>query len=249
MNTESSVLETRELVVGYQGSALLPPLSFSVQPGEFWALIGSNGSGKSTILKSILGLQKHLGGTVERVPAHIGFVPQRAYFDASIPARARDVVLAGALNQWNFLNPFYLRSKRDELINVAEATKCQPLLDQQVSALSEGQRQRVLLARALINGPHLLVLDEPTSAMDHQTERELLQLLEKIRAERGIAIVMVSHNLSLMAEFATHALMLDRERQLLIQGDLRSVADNEICLEHFGLSFKRFVDERSELDQ
>ena len=238
------VMKAEELLVGYQGQALLPPLDLAVYPGQFWALLGSNGSGKSTIVKSLLGLQAHLDGKLNQVTPHIGFVPQKSSLDLSVPARARDVIEAGALGGWNFLNLRYRKSIQTRLKAVVETTRCEDLLDQQLAALSEGQKQRVLIARALMSEPKLLVLDEPTSAMDYQAERNLLDLLAELQAERQLAIVMVCHNLALVAEYATHALMVDREHQLLIQGDIRDVAYDDECREHFGLILRHVIDER-----
>ena len=247
VNERSSLIETRGLEVGYEGRALLPALDLCVRPGEFWAVIGSNGSGKSTIVQSILGLLRPLRGTIDCLAENVGFVPQRTSIDLSVPARAKDVIEAGALSHWNFMRPFYLKSRRNDLRSVVEATSCSELLNQQIATLSEGQKQRVLIARALMNNPQLLVLDEPTSAMDYQAERSILDLLIRLRTDLGIAIVMVCHNLSLVAEFATHALMVDREHQLLIQGDIRDVAYDDECREHFGLTLRHVVEERFQI--
>lgn len=238
------VVKTSDLLVGYHGRALLPPLNLEVHPGQFWAFLGSNGSGKSTIVKSLLGLLKHLDGSIDSLTNHVGFVPQRSSLDLSVPARARDVIEAGALGGWNFVNLRYRQSIQSKLQQVVQSTRCEELLDQQLSSLSEGQKQRVLIARALMSAPKLLVLDEPTSAMDYQAERKILELLAELQSAQEIAIVMVCHNLALVAEYATHALMVDREHQLLIQGDIRDVAYDDECREHFGLILRHVIDER-----
>ena len=250
MSTETHpVVKTSDLLVGYNGRALLPALNFEVYPGEFWAFLGSNGSGKSTLVKTILGLLKHLSGEVQDLTPNIGFVPQRSSLDLSVPARARDVIEAGALGGWNFMNLRYRNTIQARLSDVVKTTHCEELLDQQLSALSEGQKQRVLIARALMSNPQLLVLDEPTSAMDYQAERNLLELLAELQASRQLAIVMVCHNLALVAEYATHALMVDREHQLLIQGDIRDVAYDDECREHFGLILRHVIDERFNISE
>ena len=100
------------------------------------------------------------------------------------------------------------------------------------------------LARGLIGQPRLLLLDEPTSAMDYQAERRILDLIVSLQEEFELAVVMVCHNLALVAEYATHALMVDREHQLMIGGDIRQIAYDDECRDHFGLVIRHVVEER-----
>lgn len=238
------MLEVENLIVGYQGRALLPAFDWRVHEKDFWALLGSNGSGKSTIAKTVLGLLDSVGGKISYRTESVGFVPQRTSLDLSVPARAVDVIEAGAIAGWNFVNPFYRREIRTRLEMVVEATDTATLLNEQLSNLSEGQKQRVLIARALMSGPKLLVLDEPTSAMDYQAERRILDLLVRLQKDLGLAIVMVCHNIALVAEYATHGLLVDREHSLIIDGDIREIAYDDECRDHFGLIIQQVIEER-----
>ncbi|MBT6175742.1 MAG: ATP-binding cassette domain-containing protein [Deltaproteobacteria bacterium] len=242
--SNSRALEVEGLVVGYQGRGLLPGFNWTVHQKDFWALLGSNGSGKSTIVKTVLGLLDLVGGDISYLTESVGFVPQRTSLDLSVPARAVDVIEAGALQGWNFVNPFYRREIRERLKKVVEATDTNSLLNEQLSNLSEGQKQRVLIARALMSNPKLLVLDEPTSAMDYHAERRILDLLVTLQDELGLAIVMVCHNIALVAEYATHGLLVDREHNLIIDGDIREIAYDDECRDHFGLIIQQVVEER-----
>jgi ABC-type Mn2+/Zn2+ transport system ATPase subunit len=243
-HAETHALMAHDLVVGYNGRPLLPAFDWEIGYGQFWALLGSNGSGKSTIVKTALGLLECVGGGISHRADAIGFVPQRTSLDLSLPARAQDVIEAGAVHGWNFIDPLYRRKIKARLERVVDATDTRSILDEQLANLSEGQKQRVLIARALMASPRLLVLDEPTSAMDYQAERRVLDLLVRLQAEFGLAIVMVCHNLALVAEYASHALMVDREHQLMIGGDIREIAYDDECRDHFGLVIRNVVEER-----
>ena len=244
MNPQSQTLSAENLVVGYNGRGLLPAFDWSVCKGDFWALLGSNGSGKTTIVKTVLGLLDAVDGRVTYRTDCVGFVPQRTSLDLSVPARAIDVIEAGAIRGWNFVNPFFRREVRARLEEVVEATDTASLLMEQLANLSEGQKQRVLIARALMADPNLLVLDEPTSAMDYQSERRILDLLVKLQKDLGIAVVMVCHNIALVAEYATHGMLVDREHNLIIDGDTRQIAYDDECRDHFGLIIQQVVEER-----
>jgi len=231
--------------IGYSGRTILPPITVAFERGQLWGIAGSNGSGKSTLLKSMLGLHSPIGGKSIRQPElRIGYIPQRTSVDLTIPARAIDVIRGGASRGWAFLNPLDFRQQQDKIERAMEQTRVSDISHCQLAELSEGQKQRVLMARALVCDPQILVLDEPTSAMDHHTELEMLQLLDTLRHERDLAVVLVSHNLMGMATVATHALLLDREHQLIIQGDIREVAVHHEVHEHFGRLMRSAVEER-----
>ncbi len=239
------LLKLDQLHVGYLGKGILPPVSIDVKPGELWGIAGSNGCGKSTLLKTMLGLLPAIGGAVQRKEGlGIGYVPQRMSLDLSMPARAIDVVRGGAVGGWSFLNPTFVSREKESIERAMEQTRTFDIARQQLAELSEGQKQRVLMARALVSNPNLLVLDEPTSAMDNPTETEMLTLLDELRQERNLSVILVSHNLMGMASVATHGLLLDREHQLIIDGDIRDVAVHHEVHEHFGRLLRVVVEER-----
>ena len=225
-----------DLRVGYSGVPLLPSIRLAIRPGELWGLIGANGSGKTTFLRTLLGLLPRVGGRLELQPGvTIGYVPQRSDLDLSVPARVVDIVRGGLDRGWSFLLPAIHLRRAGAVERAMRDTETLHLAQTQFARLSEGQKQRVLLARALASDPQVLVLDEPTSAMDIVAERAVFDLIDALRGQRELAIVVVSHHVSLLVSYATHALFLDVDLQLAAAGPLEEVANHEVFARRYGL--------------
>jgi zinc transport system ATP-binding protein len=211
------LLECRKLSVGYR-SPLLPVIDVSLGRGEVWAVVGRNGSGKSTWLRTILGLQPALGGEVWRRPElKFTYLAQRQSYDDHYPLRARDVVRMGLDRGLSFLSPMRRDAEARErralaLVNGSD------LRDRPFRQLSEGQKQRVLLARVAIAEPDLAVLDEPTSAMDLVAEHDAFELIVKLRDELAMGIVVITHDLGLARKFADRVLLFDRDQGEVVVG-------------------------------
>ena len=235
-----AILTLRDLEVGYGGRPLLPPIQLELRTGDVWALVGPNGSGKTTLLRSILGLLPRVGGQLDwggRAPA-VGYVPQRTSLDGSMPARVIDVVRGGIDTGWTFAHPAYLWRKRAQVDSAMEDTSVTQLRGQQFSTLSEGQKQRVLVARALASSPRVLVLDEPTSAMDIDSERRTMELIDDLRTRRRLAVVLVSHHLPVVAAHATHLLLVDKDRRFVLGGPTGEVGADPECVSRYGRLFQ-----------
>lgn len=205
------------LRVGYSGKPLLPAISLSLEPGQFWAVIGRNGAGKSTFFKTLLGLLPAVGGTCARpdpaVP--LAYVPQRYAFDPLTPVTAWDVVEMGLLRGWSFLRPGADRARVEQALAEVEATDLSGHL---FRSLSEGQKQRVLLARVLASGARLVLLDEPTAAMDAVAQKEAMARLDALRRRHGLCVVMVSHHLPIAFRYADRMLFLDPDAAAVLVG-------------------------------
>ncbi|MEZ4458640.1 MAG: metal ABC transporter ATP-binding protein [bacterium] len=231
----TALIQAQELSVGYVRKSILPPVSFQVGEGEVWGIIGPNGSGKSTLLKSLLGILPPVSGKITRAPGlTIGYVPQRTRLDLAVPARVIDVVRGGVDRDWSFVNLLHIRRHSEAVERAMRDTHVLPLANQQFATLSEGQKQRVMIARALASNPSLLVLDEPTSAMDAGAERKMFELLGELRASRKIAVLLVSHHLPVLGEFATHAVYVDRDEQFIEPGDINHVCECSHCVSRYG---------------
>jgi zinc transport system ATP-binding protein len=229
------LLRLRALEVGYGGRALLPPISFEVRPGELWALVGPNGGGKSTLLGTVVGLLPPVGGGVDRPSgAVVGYVPQRTSVDMAVPARVIDLVRGGHDRGLSFLSPLHPLRGRAAVARAMAETRTEALAHQRFAALSEGQKQRVLLARALVGDPRLLVLDEPTSAMDLGAERAVFELLERLRRERDLAVIVVGHHLPVLLGRATHVALVDQDEGLAVTGPVHEVTRSPAFLARFG---------------
>ena len=207
------LVDCEKLVVGYDGRALLAPIDLSVRAGEFWAVIGRNGSGKTTWFKTLLGLLPPVSGHVRwrAEGLRLAYIPQRSEFDPLFPATTCDVVRMGTERRRSFLGPIYGRAAREAAREAMAETGVAPLCDRMFRDLSEGQKQRVLLARAVAGRPQLALLDEPTAAMDVRNEEETLALIDRLRRRHGMTVVIVSHFLGVAARYAEQVLFVDNE--------------------------------------
>ena len=221
-----------ELRIGYR-EPILPAIDLEIRPGEIWAVIGRNGSGKTTWFRTVLGLTPSLGGRIERRPGlRVSYVPQRSHFDALFPLLSRDVVRMGLERNSGFLMPS-LREPPGvmEALRTAGAAE---LADRPFRDLSEGQKQRVLIARLAASRPQLALLDEPTAAMDVVAEREAFAFLDALRRDTGASVVIVSHYLGVAREVADRALFVDREGGMVVVGPPDQVLGHRAFRTSFG---------------
>jgi ABC-type Mn2+/Zn2+ transport system ATPase subunit len=191
---DSALIKIEEADLGYPGRVVLRDVSLELRPGEFVAVLGPNGSGKTTLLRSLLGFLPPLGGQVLRAPQlRVGYVPQRETLDDLYPVTARDVARMGTFGDVPFWRRIGAR-ERARARAALEACDATRFARTRYSELSGGQRQRVLIARALATEPQILLLDEPTAGVDHATEKTILEVLGRLRSERGLSIWMVTHH-------------------------------------------------------
>jgi ABC-type Mn2+/Zn2+ transport system ATPase subunit len=206
--------------IGYRGRALLSGIDLSVLPGDFLAVVGPNGGGKTTLLRTLLGALPLVSGRLVRPrPLRVGYVPQREHVDAIWPFRVREVVLMGrvpALGPLRRPGPSDLDAVRSGLAKVG----IEELADKWYGELSGGQRQRTLIARALAAAPELLALDEPTNGMDPGAELGTMDLLRELQRGGGPAIVMVSHRIEAVANYARTLAFADKDTKLFKVGPL-----------------------------
>jgi ABC-type Mn2+/Zn2+ transport system ATPase subunit len=208
-----AVLRLRGVRVVVGDRRVLDDVSFEVAAGEFCCLCGPNGGGKTTLLKAVLGLLPLAAGTLEvlgRSPQaarrELGYLPQAKAFNPSFPARAVELVLANRRGRWPLrISPAEREFARSTLARVGG----ERLLDTPLRGLSGGELQRVFLARALVNQPPLLLLDEPTAGVDARGRAEFLDLLAAIAARRELAVVLVTHNAGAARRLAHRIVYLD----------------------------------------
>ena len=213
----STLLELRDASFGYGKHTVVKRVSFSIERGTISALLGRNASGKTTLIRGCLGLCKPRSGHVLRArPAgkelRIGYVPQRETLDPIFPVSVFEVVAMGLARTFR---PFALYSEDVESIRKAlEAVGLLECEHDRLATLSGGQRQRALIARALVSDPHLLLLDEPTSGVDRNAERLILDLLRALATERELGVLLVSHHVAALRECVDQVFQL-REGQVL----------------------------------
>jgi zinc transport system ATP-binding protein len=202
----------------YGDVAVLEGVDLRVERGDFLGLIGPNGSGKTTLLRIVLGLLPPTTGTVHlfgtapsefRQWRRLGYVPQRATFDRALPATVGEVVQTGLGAALGWFRPPRAEARR----RVGEALERVGMGAHhrtRVTALSIGQQQRVLIARALVSDPELLVLDEPTGGVDPDAQEAFHALLRHLNRERGVTLVLVSHDIGVVAREVTTLACLNR---------------------------------------
>jgi zinc/manganese transport system ATP-binding protein len=196
------VLELSGIDVHLDGRQILDGVSFSLHAGEVTGLIGSNGAGKTTILRVILGLQPATSGIVRingqprpRRNRSIGYVPQKVALDPDMPLRSRDLVGLG-IDGHRLGVPLPSRTRRalvEEMLGAVDATS---FADARVGSLSGGEQQRVLIAHALVSRPRLLLLDEPLANLDIRSGQEVVTLIARIAREQGIAVLLSAHEMN-----------------------------------------------------
>lgn len=198
-----------DIFFSYENKTVIDGLSFSVLERDFVGLVGSNGAGKTTLLKMIVGLLKPTRGEIRlfgepvgsfRDWERIGYVPQKNALNPLFPATVREVVTSGLFNKKSMFRRLTAaqRSKCDDALY---AMRIEDLADRRIGQLSGGQQQRVFLARALVNNPELLILDEPTVGIDAETQGAFFRMIRHMHEHHHITFIMVSHDMDMLQSY------------------------------------------------
>ena len=234
------MLQVRDIGFGY-AKPVLEGLSFDVGEGELLAVLGPNGAGKSTLLKIIVGIlrpaqgnvildDRNLSAMARRDRAQLfGYVAQEA--SVNFPLTALEFVLQGRFAQGRMIG-FESDADLSEVTRAMELTETTAFAHRFVTELSGGERQRVMLARALASRPRLLILDEPVANLDIAHQVKMLELVKSLTANGEMSAIVVTHELNLAAEFATHALLL-KSGEVMAHGSTREVMTESRLREAF----------------
>ena len=186
-----------DITIGYEGEPVVSHLSFSVKSGDYLCIVGENGSGKSTFVKTVLGLIPTLSGEIVFSSSlrqdSIGYLPQKSQIQRDFPSSVMEIVLSGCLNRHRRLFG-YSRKEKAEAERIISRLGLDKLSCSSFQELSGGQQQRTLLARALMATERLILLDEPVTGLDPQATSELYTLIRKLKAD-GITVMMVTHDI------------------------------------------------------
>lgn len=235
---ERAVLEVEKVSVSFSGRKILDDVSFEVRRGEFTGLIGSNGVGKTTLLRAILGLQRIDAGEIRVTGAphrrgcrSLGYVPQKVILDPDVPMRARDFVALGLdAERYGFTR----RTKEQHalveqmLVNV-DASE---FADRRVGGLSGGEQQRVLIAHALISQPELLLLDEPLANLDPASVQEIVALLHRVAGEYQVGVLLSAHEMNALLPVMDRIVYLTDGRAA--SGTTEEVVRSEVLSKLYG---------------
>lgn len=219
--TAPEIIGLDNIHFGYSRASVLNGLSMSVRERDFVGVIGPNGSGKTTVLKLIVGLLQPQKGQIRlfgepaeqfRQRNRIGYVPQKTSLNPLFPATVREVVMSGLIHRKRLFRPYTARdiAKCDDALQALDIAQ---LANRKIGQLSGGQQQRTFLARALINNPDLLILDEPTVGIDSETQEAFFRMVKHMHQHHRIAFLMVSHDVEMMRSYLGYE-PTDRHNQI-----------------------------------
>ena len=193
-----------------RGPAVLRNVDLAVEPGEFLAIAGPNGGGKTTLLRLVLGLEQPTSGSVDVRARRIGYLPQRAEAAVDAPITVRELVSAGRASRTRLVGPLG-RDDRAAVLDAIERVGLSPLADRRLATLSGGQQQRAFIAKALAAKPDLLVLDEPTAGVDAEAQEAVSSLLDRLHRDLAVTILYVSHEFGAVERYVERIVLVRRE--------------------------------------
>ncbi len=238
----SSVLDIENISLRYRDKTILEDVSFSVNGGDFFVIIGPNGAGKTSLLKILAGLEHRQRGKVvikgkdirdysrRSLSQYVALVPQ--HMEAGFPFRVSETVIMGRTPHLGILG---MEGKEDFRIarKAMEFTDVVHLADRKLHQLSGGELQRVIIARAICQQPEIILLDEPTTALDPAHQLKIMDLMEKFRREQSTTVIMVSHDLNLASMYGDTLLLL-KEGKMIKTGPPETVLERKLLEKTYG---------------
>jgi zinc transport system ATP-binding protein len=228
------VIKLENVTYRYNSDLVLENISFKADQGDLLGIIGPNGAGKTTLFSLILGLLEGYQGKItvfgedirnnRKILKKIGYIPQKNIIDQGFPATVEEIVSLGVFE----------RKTKDKIISAINTVGLLEQKHKRIGELSGGQQQRVLIAKALVNEPQLLILDEPTTGIDLETQNKFYALLRKLNSENKITIILASHDLDAINKLANKIACVNRK--MSFHGDAREFFGNEQLLKSYSES-------------
>ena len=228
------VIKLENVTYRYNSDLVLEDISFKADEADLLGIIGPNGAGKTTLFSLILGLLEGYQGKItvfgedlrnnRKVLKKIGYIPQKNIIDQGFPATVEEIVSLGVFE----------RKTKDKIISAINTVGLLEQKHKRIGELSGGQQQRILIAKALVNEPQLLILDEPTTGIDLETQNKFYALLRKLNSENKITIILASHDLDAINKLANKIACVNRK--MSFHGDAREFFGNEQLLKSYSES-------------
>lgn len=237
----NDVVATSGLHFQYNGIEILSDITFNLEKGEFLGIVGPNGSGKTTLIRIILGLLRPTSGTVKLFGQDcavfdewhmIGYLPQKiGALNPNFPASVEEIVKLGLISRRG-LHKRTGRQDRQAIEGSMALMDITAIRGKLIGELSGGQQQRVLIARALVSGPRLLILDEPTTALDPEGRERFFTTLRDLNENRKVTIIMITHDVGTIGQYASKLLYLDKN--LVFYGGFDAFCASSEMTSYFG---------------
>ena len=225
------VVEIDHLTIEYPDVKAIDDVSFTVNQGDFLGIIGPNGAGKSTLFAAMIGLNTKYKGTIKffgtdirkskNYLKEIGYVPQKPIFEKNFPATVNDVVKMGLQKE----------SDENKIDEILQQLWIHELSERRIGELSSGQQQRVFIAKALVNNPKVLILDEPVTGIDQQSIDLFYSILKELNSKQNITIIWSSHDLDAVNKLANHVACLNRT--LFFHGESDDFFENDELVKQY----------------
>ena len=236
------IIEVKNLNYIINGISILKDISFHINAGDYTAVVGPNGGGKTTLINTILGLKKGWTGEIKlfnqkledfKEWQKIGYVPQRVIeFDQKFPITVFETVKLGRM--YNFKKFLRNHTKDIKTINdIIEALGISDLKNKLIGELSGGQKQRVMIARALASEPELLLLDEPNTGIDNETQQEFYNILKRLNKEQKITIIFITHDIGVIEDSINSIISINKE--ILKSDQPRTIFNCQVMREVYGI--------------
>lgn len=241
-----NAFSVENLCVKINNHHLIENITFSVEEGSTVAIIGPNGAGKTTLVKAILGLIPSTGSvTIFGIPfkgknsqIKIGYVPQRLEFDRTFPLTTSELLSFTVPPMFSF--PFIKRMQEKAYIDrLLEIVGVQDLANRSIGSLSGGELQRVMIAKAIVNNPRILFLDEPASGVDIEGQERFYDLIRRLNKEKRLTVILISHDLNIVYRFANNVLCLNK--RLICSGKPKEALTDEVIKSVYGKMMGAYI--------
>lgn len=242
------IITVKNLAVEYNGRRIFSGVSFDIEKGDYVGIAGQNGSGKTTLVKTFLGLVRPEKGEIfiDGVSLKnfkdwhkIGYLPQSLDLSNSFfPATVKEVVALGLLSRKSFPKKITPKDEK-KILEALELLGITDIKNKLIGELSGGQQQRVLLAHALVSDPEILILDEPTTALDPEVRESFFATLDKLNKEKKVTIILISHDVGYVGQFTNKLLYLNKK--MIFYGPFKNFCESAEMSKYFGSALQHFI--------